>query len=394
MFRQKRRTALTSLTMLGGFVLAAVSIGWSDGTYSYIINMFTSDRLGQIQVHRAGYMDEPSIYDRVQNYKKIGQIIQTIEGVKEWAPRVYTAGLVSMGDKTAGAQLIGMDPEREEAATGFSRKVVEGKPLSNTPYEALLGKGLARILGARVGDGIVLLTQAADGSMANDIFNVTGLVDTGDATSDRLGLYLNLADAQEFLAIGEEVHEIIIIVDDLKQVPEIVQSIRDTLDDPDLEVLPWQEFARSFYKAMKADQEGMWIMLFVIILIVAVGVLNTVLMSVLERRREYGLLKAIGTRPAMIVQLVLMELLVIVLISVSLGGVLSLGVNWVISIHGIPMPLDVTYGGIAFDRMYAEINARSLYIPAVTVILSALLVGFFPALKAARTEPARAMRTF
>jgi putative ABC transport system permease protein len=394
MFRQKRRTALTSLTMLGGFVLAAVSIGWSDGTYSYIINMFTSDRLGQIQVHRAGYMDEPSIYDRVQDYKKIGQIIQTIEGVKEWAPRVYTAGLVSMGDKTAGAQLIGMDPEREEAATGFSRKVVEGKPLSNTPYEALLGKGLARILGARVGDGIVLLTQAADGSMANDIFNVTGLVDTGDATSDRLGLYLNLADAQEFLAIGEEVHEIIIIVDDLKQVPEIVQSIRDTLDDPDLEVLPWQEFARSFYKAMKADQEGMWIMLFVIILIVAVGVLNTVLMSVLERRREYGLLKAIGTRPAMIVQLVLMELLVIVLISVSLGGVLSLGVNWVISIHGIPMPLDVTYGGIAFDRMYAEINARSLYIPAVTVILSALLVGFFPALKAARTEPARAMRTF
>jgi putative ABC transport system permease protein len=183
-------------------------------------------------------------------------------------------------------------------------------------------------------------------------------------------------------------------VDDLKQVPEIVQSIRDTLDDPDLEVLPWQEFARSFYKAMKAAQEGMWIMLFVIILIVAVGVLNTVLMSVLERRREYGLLKAIGTRPAMIVQLVLMELLVIVLISVSLGGVLSLGVNWVISIHGIPMPLDVTYGGIAFDRMYAEINARSLYIPAVTVILSALLVGFFPALKAARTEPARAMRTF
>jgi putative ABC transport system permease protein len=394
MFRQKRRTALTSLTMLGGFVLAAVSIGWSDGTYSNIINMFTSDRLGQIQVHRAGYLDEPSSYDRIQDYGKIGQVIQTVEGVEEWAPRVYTAGLVSMGDKTAGAQLIGMDPEREEAATGFSRKVIEGKPLSNAPYEALLGKGLARILGARVGDGIVLLTQAADGSMANDVFNVTGLVDTGDATSDRLGLYLNLADAQKFLVIGEEVHEIIIIVDDLKQVPEIVQSIRDRLDDPDLEVLPWQEFASSFYKAMKADQQGMWIMLFIIILIVAVGVLNTVLMSVLERRREYGLLKAIGTRPAMIVHLVLMELLVLVLISVSLGGILSLGVNWAISIHGIPMPLKVTYGGIEFDRMYSEINARSLYIPAVTVILSALLVGFFPALKAARTEPARAMRTF
>ncbi len=394
MLRQKRRTALTSLTMLGGFILAAVSIGWSDGTYSYIINMFTSDRLGQIQVHRAGYLDEPSIYDRIQNYRHLGQILLNVEGVKAWAPRVYTAGLASLEDKTAGVRLIGMDPDLEEKATGFSRKVIQGAPLTNDPYQALLGKGLARILGARVGDGIVLLTQAADGSMANDIFNVVGIVDTGDETSDRLGLYLNLSDAQDLLVIGEEVHEIVIMVDNLKRVGEITDSIQDRLDDPDMEVLPWQKFARLFYEAMRADQQGMWIMLFIIILIVSVGVLNTVLMSVLERRREYGLLKAIGTRPAQIVHLVLMELLAIVLISVVLGGVLSLGVNWLVSIYGVPIPLEITYGGMAFDRMYTEINARSLYLPAITVIISAIMVGIFPALKAARTEPAKAMRTF
>ena len=394
MLRQKRRTALTSLTMLGGFVLAAVSIGWSDGTYSFIINMFTSDRLGQIEVHRAGYMDEPTIYDTIKDYQHVGQIIQSVEGVKSWAPRVYSAGLASLGDKTAGVRMIGMDPVLEEKATDFSRRVVEGTFLSGKPNETLLGRGLARILGARVGDGIVLLTQAADGSMANDIFNVAGIVDTGDETGDRLGLYLNLTDAQQFLVVGEEVHEIVIMVDNLKRVDEITGSIRKRLDNPDLEVLPWQEFARSFYEAMRADQQGMWIMLFVIILIVAVGVLNTVLMSVLERIREYGLLKAIGTRPAQIIHLVLMELLVIVSISVALGGVLSVGVNWLISIHGIPIPMEITYGGMAFDRMYSEINARSLYIPAVTIIISAILVGVFPAIKAARTEPAKAMRTF
>ena len=302
-------------------------------------------------------------------------------------------GLVSVGDKTAGAQLIGMDPVREEAATGFSRKVDEGAFLSDIPNEVLLGKGLARIVGARVGDGIVLLTQAADGSMANDVFNVVGIVDTGDATSDRMGLYLGLADAQKFLAIGGEVHEIAVIVDSLKRVPEITRSIRGVLDDPGLEVVPWQVFARSFYEAMKADQKGMWIMLFIIILIVAVGVLNTVLMSVLERRREYGLLKAVGTRPAVIVRLVLLELLWIALISVALGSVLGLCANWIFSIHGVPIP-STTYGGVAFNRMYTEINARSLYIPAITIVSSAILVGFFPALKAARTEPARAMRIF
>lgn len=394
MLRQKRRTALTSLTMIGGFILSAVSIGWSDGTYSYIINMFTSDRLGQIQVHKSGYLDEPSIYDRIEDYAGIGKTIQSVEGVRAWAPRVYAAGLVSLGDKTAGVRLTGMDPVLEEKATGFQRKVVEGSPLSDAPNEVLLGKGLKRIIGADVGDEIVLLTQAADGSMANDVFRIAGIVDVGDEISNRLGLYLNLSDAQNFLVIGSDVHEIVVLVDNLKRVGAITGSIRAKLENPDLEVLPWQEFARPFYEAMRADQQGMWISLGIILLIVAVGVLNTVLMSVLERRREYGLLKAIGTRPATIYGLVLAELLEIVVVSVALGGILSIGVNWVLSIYGVPIPMAVSYGGVQFDRMYTEINARSLYIPAVTVALSAIFVGIFPAMNAAKTEPARAMRTF
>jgi len=394
MLRQKRRTALTSLTMIGGFLLAAVSIGWSDGTYSYIINMFTSDRLGQIQVHKSGYLDEPSIYDRVGEYSRIGESVQSVEGVRAWAPRVYAAGLLSLGEKTSGVRLTGMDSELEEKATGFNRKVVEGFPLTNAPNEALLGKGLKRILEADVGDDIVLVTQAADGSMANDVFRVAGIVDVGDETSNRLGLYLNLSNAQEFLVIGSDVHEIAVLVGDLKRVEAVAGSIRAKLETGDLEVLPWQEFARPFYEAMKADQQGMWIMLGIIILIVAVGVLNTVLMSVLERRREYGLLKAVGTRPAVISGLVLMELLEIVAASIVFGGLLSIGANWILSIYGVPLPMNVSYGGIEFDRMYTEINARSLYIPAVTIALSAILVSIFPAWKAAKTEPARAMRTF
>jgi putative ABC transport system permease protein len=392
--RQKRRTALTALTMVGGFVLAAVSIGWSDGTYSFIIRMFTGDRLGQIEVHRAGYFDEPTLYDRIQNYREVGRVIRSVDGVKAWAPRVFASGLASFGNKTAGIRIIGMDPELEEGATVFSRKVVEGAPLDDTPYEVLLGKGLARILETQTGNDIVLLTQAADGSMANDVFHIAGIVDTGDEISDRMGLYLNLADAQKLLVIDDEVHEIIVIIRDLKQTEALTRTIRDRLANPELEVLPWQEFARSFYEAMKADQRGMWIMLFIIMLIVAVGVLNTVLMSVLERRREYGLLKAVGTRPVEIVHLVLTELLAITIASVGLGIAISLLVNWYLSIHGITIPISITYGGVAFDRMYTEINARSLYIPMITVMLSAMLVGVFPALKAAHTEPARAMRTF
>jgi ABC-type lipoprotein release transport system permease subunit len=393
--RQKRRTALTLLTVLGGFTLAALSIGWSDGTYSYIIKKFTQHRLGQIELHQAGYLDRPSIDKRIRNYPSVGRVVQQTEGVEAWAPRVFCAGLASFGDKTAGVQLTGIDPKLEERATAFSRNVLQGMPLSsNSSHQALLGKGLAQILGAQIGDEIVVLTQGADGSIANDVFRLRGIVDTGDETADRLGFYLNLTDAQQLLVLDNDVHEIAVTVYSLKDVGKIARDIRAGLPDPGLDVQPWQEFAKPFYDAMKADQKGMWIMLLVIVLIVAIGVLNTVLMSVLERRREYGLLKALGTRPGQIVKLVVAELAWIALAGVVMGTGLSLALNWILSLHGISLPTPVTFGGAEFDRIYSEINARSFYIPAITVVLSALLVCLAPAVKAARTEPAQAMKLF
>ena len=390
--RQKRRTALTLLTVFGGFTLAAISIGWSDGTYSYIINMFTRNRLGHIEIHEDHYLDRPSIYKRIQNYREIGARIRRIDGVEAWAPRVLSAGLAALKDKTTAVQVIGMDAELEESATGFNKNIVQGAPLSNdTSGKILVGKELARNLKAQLGDGIVIVSQGADGSLANDVFTLGGIVDTGDESMDRMGFYMTLSDAQQFLVTGDEVHEIIVIIHNLKHINGITQSIRDSLGDPKLDVQPWQVFAKSFYNAMKADQDGMWIMLAVIILIVAVGVLNTVLMSVLERRREYGLL---GTRPEQIVKLVLAEVGLIAIGGVILGTGLSIALNWALSIHGISLPITMTYGGAKFTHMYSEVNARSLYLPGVTVFLSAVLVALAPAVKAAATEPAEAMRTF
>jgi len=392
-FRQKRRTILTALTMFGGFTLAAISIGWSDGSYSNIIDMFTRNQLGHIQVHKKGYLDKPSLYNTINNYETVGDKIQKAQGVQSWAPRLYSAGLVSIGDKSAGVQIVGIDPQREDESTRFNKKIIEGAPLAGVPaHEVLLGKGLAKILNAKLGDEVVIVSQAADGSIANDLYQLVGIVQIGEEISDRMSFYLHLKDAQELLALDSSIHEIIVIVHKLDEVAKVTDRIRQKLNNPVFDVESWQEFAKSFYVAMKADQEGMWIMLFVIILIVAVGVLNTVLMSVLERRREYGLLKAIGTKPGQIIWLVLTEIGILAIISVMIGTVLSIIINYLLSIHGISLPEPFRYGGIEFQKMYTEVNARSLYIPAITVILSSLIISLFPALKAARTEPARAMR--
>jgi len=391
--RQKRRTILTMLTMFGGFTLAAISIAWSDGTYNSIIDLFTRNQLGHIQIHREGYLDRPSLYKTIDDYGAVGRKIEQVAGLEDWTPRVYAAGLTSVGEKSAGARIIGIDPSRENATTRFAGKITTGRSFS-TPaaHEAILGKGLAKILKAGIGDSIVIVTQGADGSIANDLYAIIGIVESGDEMSDRTALYLHLHDAQELLVLGKRVHEIVIVADRLQGVRGLTARIIAALGDPTLAVAPWPEFARSFYVAMKADQQGSWIMLFIIVLVVAVGVLNTVLMTVMERRREYGLLRAIGTRPGQIVRLVLSETVVMAIISVLIGVAVSLVINYLLSLKGIALPEPITYGGVEFTTMKTEINARSLYIPALAVVVVAVLVSIVPAVKAARMAPARVMR--
>ena len=392
-FRQKRRTVLTALAMIVGFALSSVFIGWSDGAYSDIIAMFTQNRIGHIQVHQQDYLDKPSLYKTMNDYMSIGQTIGSVKGVEAWTPRVYSAGLGSVGEKSTTVQIIGIDVAREIKATRFDKKIVDGREISAQPArEAVLGKGLARILAATVGDEIVIVSQGADGSIANELYEIVGVAESGDDITDRMACYLHIGDAQELLVLEGRSHEIVVIVSNINRVLKITAAIEADLDDSTLDVAPWQEVAKSFYRAMQADQQGDAIGRIIIMLIVAIGVLNTVLMSVLERTSEYGVLKAIGTKPRQIFWLVICEVLIIALGSIVVGAGLGASINYLLSIYGITMPQEFTYGGIKFQTMYAEVNVRSLIIPAITVVLSAGIVSIFPALKAARILPARAMR--
>ncbi len=392
-FRHRRRTILTGLSIMGGFTLAVIFIGWADGTYNNIIEEFTRNRLGHIQIHEKTYLDRPSLYKTIDQTPQLARILNNTPGVESWAPRIYSAGLAAVGEKSAGVQIIGIDPLKENRTTRFDQKIIRGRGFSEEPSKkAIIGKGLAEILKADLNDEIVIISQAADGSIANDLYSIIGILSSGDETSDRTAFYLPLREAQEFMVLEGRVHEIVLTVNRLSQVQNVNDRIAARIEDPDLDVAPWQTFAKSFYEAMQADKAGMWVMLVVIVFIVAIGVLNTVLMSVLERQREYGVLKAIGTKPKQIVKLVVLEVTILAIICIFIGSGLGYGTNTLLSKHGIKFGEGITYGGMKFDTMRSEINLRSFIIPIVTVMVCAAAVSLIPALKAASTEPAKTMR--
>ena len=395
-FRQKRRSLLTTLTMFGGFVLASLALGVIDGTYNRIVDEFTRSRMGHIQIHARGYLERPTLQKVIRNGREIGVEIDRSRDAEAWAPRIIAAALASVGERTDTARILGIDPVRENAATRFERKITRGRSFSPDPSkEIILGPGLAQALKAAIGDEVVLVSQAADGSLANDVYRLIGLADTGDMATDRTSAYLHLEDARSLFVLEDAVHEIVVVSRSLKKAENLNASLRESLAAFPVDVQPWQEFAKSFYNAMQADSRGHEMMLLILFIVVSFGVLNTTLMSVLERRREYGVLKALGTRPRQVFRLILCEVLLLAAASVVLGAGAGFLINSAVAQHEIVIfSKGVTFGGMEMRSFTTEVNARTLAIPALTVLFSALFVSLWPAVRAARTEPARSIRIF
>ncbi|GBE06615.1 ABC transporter permease YtrF precursor [bacterium BMS3Abin10] len=393
-FRHKKRSALTGLMMAGGCALFALSIGMVDGGYGNLIDMFTRDHTGHIQVHKKGYLDKPSIYSTIDNPDSVGKKIQSVAHVQSWAPRVYTPALAFAGKKTTNVRVVGIDPIREARTTRIKYKVDIGRFISEAPLnEAVISDRLARLLKIDLNGEIALITQGADGSIANELFTVVGITGKSGETSGTSTCYMHIKTAQDFLSLGGGVHEIAVVLTDQALTMKTVGLIKSALQDPSLEVDPWQVVESQFYRAMKADIKGSWYTIVIFTIIIAVGVLNTVLMIILERTREFGVLKALGTRPLQIFMLIVYETVFLAVLSIIIGTAVGMSANWWFHEYGITLANPIEYGGYFFDTITAKITLRSLVLPAMIIFGTALIVSIWPAIRAARIIPVKAMRS-
>jgi len=390
-FRQRRRSFLTALTMVCAFWLTSFSIAFNLGSYGDIIETFTRKSYGQVKVHESTYLASQSLYKTVHNADSLLRVLDFVPLVSAAAPRLYTGALFSVGNRTTFGSLVGIDPVREEKAFGFNRHVTVGNPLTPNSNSVLVGSGVLKTLNASVGDTLFVLTQGADGSMANELFPIGGVVSSGNNQADRSTVYLRLNAMQELLVLENQVHEIALLSDLKNGARKLADQVAPILPEQTT-AFTWQEFLSSFYRAMQADQKGGYISLVIIMVIAAGGILNTVLMAVLERRREYGLLKALGTTPIQLFSLVMIEMIFLSFLSVGVGMLFAVPTNLWFSIKGMTLPEPMTYGGMSFTTMHAEMNLAAFLIPGIVVLFTTVVVTLWPAIMASQTTPAESLR--
>ncbi len=387
--RQRRRSLLTALSMAGGYMLFVFSMSLLEGSWSNVVDIFTLDHTGHIQIHKDDYAKRAKIHKTIEDPKAIESTLKNHAAVTGWAPRVYSAALAYGGSKTAPAKIFGIDPTLEPTVTRILKKVSEGEYFSSQPnpdgyFPAMIGRGLANTLKLGVGDEIVLISSGADGSIANDIFSITAII--GNTTSfDRLGVFLPISAAQEFLAMGGDVHEYALLARNKHDNEQLAADLQKLL--PGLTVSPWQQIEATFYRTMQSDKQGNYFTMALIVFIVFIGVLNTVLMSVLERTREFGVLKSIGCRPSELIKLIFIETVMLASISITAGLALILPVIIWFTEVGIKLDISVDMGGVVFDTMKGEFSAYVIFMPMGFMLLTAALISLPPGLRAARILP-------
>jgi putative ABC transport system permease protein len=397
--KQKRRSFFTAVSMIVGFVLLSITIAFNEGGYGNVIKSFTEAKTGHVQLHHKEYLDKPGLYKNFEWNEKLEKTLSSVKSVKNVSPRLFSGALAFIDKKTTATQIKGIVPELEAGLTALDKKIGKGRYLSSGEKinEVLITNSLAEILKADVGSELILISQGADGSIANDKFVVGGILLKDLDSLENNTVFMPLDTAQIYLTLDGKIHETAIITDDYRNSFESATQISQALFSAgikDVASEPWEVVEQQFFTSMNADKQGTVIVYIVIILIVGIGVLNTVLMSILERMREYGVMKAMGTTPFFIFNSIALETLLLSVFASIAGFFLSLLANWPLKVYGITYPDPISVGGIFIETINAEYVAEAFYVPVIVIILSSVIASLLPAYKASVADPVKSMRSY
>lgn len=397
-WRNPRRTVLTIAAIGFAGTVLVFMLSFQLGSYETMINSSVKISTGHIQVQAREYRERQDMRFVVEHPHEMEKMLSSIPAVEGYTFRANGFSLVSSDQRTYGILVTGIDPEKEAGVSTLKALIREGAYLTGQDRnQALVGNLLAGRLRVTVGDELTLLGQGRDGSIAATVVTVKGIFSSGMDDVDRSTLQIPLRDFQKVYQMRGAVHQVIVAGKSLDRVAAVKRALERRIAEAgkadSLVVLDWMELMPGLLQGIEMDLVSGLIMYLILILVVAFSILNTFLMSVFERTREFGVLMAIGTRPARLVKLVLIESASLTAVGIVLGMTLGCLVTLFFQQYGI----DLSGAGEMMrqyglpERIYPKLSLISATAGPLVVFLITTAAAVFPALKIPRLKPVEAM---
>ena len=396
LWRNRRRTLLTLSAMVVSASLLILALGVFSGMFKDMLASATEQYYGHMVLAHTDYHLRRELFAHIP-VEIVDQIPlnQSLE-IKGKSPRLRSFGLLSYQSTSQPVELLGVIPELEQQVTSLQQQLTAGHYPTETDHNgALIGQGLARKMKVQPGDELVFVTQAADGSIGNDLLIISGIFSTGDSRHDNNLVLVPLPWLQRVLVLPGRIHEVAMVVADPMTAAQVADHINPLLPE-NIEILDWGDLLPEMREVIAAYGVSRMIIVTILYLATGLGILNTFFMSVMERTREFGILMAQGMRPWTIRYLVLLETGMLGVIALVIGLLLGAAMTLYMQQVGIDLTeyiTPVTYaGGTILPRLHAVFESGNFLVPAGMLLLISLFAGFLPANRAARLDPVAAVR--
>jgi len=396
LWRHKRRTWLTATAMIFSNVLLIFMISLQLGSYDMMINNTLYAFSGHVQVQQKGYNENPKLRTSIPEVQKLADEVRQALPDFNVTARAAAFALASSDQRSLGIQVIGVQPGDEPKVSTLPGLVSQGRFLDDPDAaEIVIGSVMARNLKVTTGDELTLLGSGRDGSFAAGVVTVVGVFNSGSNDMDRSFAEVPLNYFQDTFTMEGHGNSIAVSMDNLGQLPAAVARLDAVISGRDgLVILDWTALHPGLQQAIKADFSSAWFMYGVLIILVAFSVLNTQLMSVLERTREFGVITALGIRPGKLASLVMLETALMAAIGLAIGVFLGALVALYFNATGFSYPgmEEMAQRFNLPGKVFPSVSTLSLLLGPVIVFLFCLLASIYPALRLFRLRPVEAMR--
>ncbi len=398
-WRNPRRTILTVCAITFASVLLVFMLSFQFGSYETMINTSVKISTGHLQIQAEKYQEKKNIRYVIPDPQTIADMVAKIPEVEAYTFRGQAFSLISSEDRTYGVVVTGINPQREAKVSRLKKLVRDGNFLSaNDVNQAVVGRLLAKNLRVTIGDELTVLGQGRDGSIAATVVQVKGIFSSGIDEFDRSAIQIPLSTFQDVFSMDDAVHEIVVIAKSLSDVSKIKSKIQANLvginSRKSLKTLDWQDLMPGLRQAIEMDLVSGLIFYGLLIIVVAFSILNTFLMAIFERTKEFGVMMAIGTTPRRLTKVLLVESMAMTLIGIIAGILLGIVVTYYFQVHGIDFSGGselLSQFGIT-GRMYPKLSLLSVSIGPSMVLFFTFFAALYPALKIRGLRPVDAMK--
>jgi putative ABC transport system permease protein len=402
-WRNPRRTALSVAATVFAVFLVVMSVGMADGVHEKMIEDAVRLNSGHVAISGKGYRKSMTLEQFVPWDGRVEAALEKADGLRGWAPRISSFALLSLDDHSQGGMVIGVDPDREREVTTFAQKLDQGRFVASNPTpgqrEIVLGRKMAEKLDATIGDQVLLYGVAYSLETAYELFTLVGTLALPDPRLERNLAIIHIADASEFYVYENRITEVALLAADAEHSNALRSSVLSGLDGElaqQLELESYEQMMPELVQLILIDDAGMYITLVILIVVVGFGILNTILMAILERTRELGVVLALGLRPGALFRMIYLESMMLAGVGLLIG--LGLAVPLLAWLHGVEIPMgeDIAKATESFGMepvMTFVLRPSNPIGSAITIVFVAALAALYPAVKASRAHPVDALRS-